>query len=156
VPRRAALSRFRSRGASVPLVPSKSLPQQPFDSSASLAGDLEKPRGRRRAPVHGLGDRRNDLIGGCPRLSRICDGSFGRGHANAVAHDDVSGADGSCGRVNPDARPRAPMALPARDRQVYRVGNDVGEIEQIERALVRDHSHFPAGGEPCGDQFLAG
>lgn len=42
----------------------------------------------------------------------------------------------------------------ARDGQMHRVRDDVSEVEQVERALVRDHAAPLADGEPDGQNLL--
>jgi len=92
--------------------------------------------------------------GGGAGLGRVQDRARRRGESDALADDDVRRFNWPSGGMDDDARKVREVPLRPGHHQVDGVGNDVGEVEQIERAFVRYHGNIPPEGEPGGGDIL--
>src|SRR2546425_2745116 len=85
---------------------------------------------------------------------RICDRPSGCRHSDPVKDHGIVALQGIHGRMDFHARRRLPGTLRSRDGQVDFGWDNIGEIEELESALVGDDCCLPAEGEPSGNDLL--
>ena len=120
----------------------------------TLCGGGARPPGCREPALERLVYRELDLLwlGSC--LQRIHDCALWGRDRHAVEQPDLRKGGWVLERVEADSRTRSLAALGARQRDVHCAWDHVGEVVQLERALVRDDRRGLAQRQPGGDDML--
>ncbi len=118
------------------------------------ASRLAEQRRRGEPSPQCLANGCRDLVGRHARRRDVGDRAGRRREPNAVAADDVSIGEWVRRGVDRDPGLGDQSATLARHREVDSVGDDVGQVVELQRRLVRHDRAGPLA-QPAGDDLLA-
>lgn len=131
------------------------LRDESFNTGSARPRALEELLPRRETTGNGGFDGSLDLLRSSSSLGGINDRADGRRNADPIPDDHVLARKWSLGCVKNDAGPSPSIALRARHRDVHGIGHGLRELEEVERALVRNSGLVCFIAEPSGEHFLS-